>query len=479
MFRPDGNQLMHHEFGGNVSALFQWTSPFDTPRTRMRITEPSPLVPLLRTLRAVLLAGAWTPLGVEERLHAACLGVLKKTLWLKPLVRRLFAAYPESATPKRKALLKFLARDKRLLRSLEKLDPPPKFNLGAATAPRMSPVRDRFRQWQLPSLTSKLELAEWLGVTCAEVDWLTRSRRDRPVEKEHYRYRWIARPGRPRLFEIPRLRLKQAQRRLTALFALIPPHPAAHGFVAKRSAVSCLETHVGQQVVLRMDLQHFFPSIRRGRVTAMLREFGYPQLVAALIARLVTATVPPPILEEARPLCHEQSFELLQHSLGQPHLPQGAPTSPAVANLISWKLDCRLTGLAEYVGARYTRYADDLIFSGGQQFGRGLSQFREFVLAIALDEGFFIRHYKTRTMRRSGRQSAIGLVMNEKLNVPREDHEQLRAILHNCSRSGWESQNRDEHPDFLSHLRGRVAYIAATNPERGTKLAGMLERIKP
>ena len=432
---------------------------------------------VLRTLRAILLAGAWTPLGATERMQAASARVVKPTRWIAPLVRRLFQVSPEGSAPEHQALLKFLKRDKRLLAALAKLDPASKFNLRAGLAPRMSPARDRFRQWQLPSLTTKRELAEWLGITCAEIDWLTRSRRDRPVAKEHYRHRWVPKPGRPRLFEIPRLRLKQAQRRLTELFALIPSHAAAHGFVPQRSVASCLEPHVGQEVVLRMDLQHFFPSIRRGRVSAMLREFGYPRLVAALIARLVTATVPKTVLDEARLLCNEQAFELLQLSLGQPHLPQGAPTSPAVANLIAWKLDCRLAGLAQRVGAHYTRYADDLIFSGGRDFGRGLSHFREFVLAIAIDEGFFIRHHKTRTMKRGGRQSAIGLVMNERLNVPREDYEQLRAILHNCARNGLESQNRDEHPDFLAHLRGRIAYIAATNRERGLKLAAMLELI--
>ena len=432
---------------------------------------------VLRTLRAILLAGAWTPLGLTERVRAASARVVKPTRWIAPLIRRLFQDYPEGSAPERQELLKFLKRDKRLLQSLAKLDPASKFNLRAGLAPRMSPVRDRFRQWQLPSLTTKLELAEWLGVTSAEVDWLTRSRRDRPVEKEHYRYRWVPRPGRPRLFEIPRLRLKQAQRKLTELFALIPPHAAAHGFVPGRSVASCLEPHVGQEVVLRMDLRHFFPSIRRGRVMALLRDFGYPVVVAQLIARLVTATVPQPILEEARPLCGEQAFDVLSHALGQPHLPQGVPTSPVIANLVAWKLDCRLAGLAEKVGAQYTRYADDLIFSGDRSFGRGLTQFREFVLAIAIDEGFFIRHHKTRTMRSGGRQIATGLVLNQRLNVPREEYDQLRAILHNCARDGLASQNRDEHPDFLAHLQGRVAYVAATNAERGQKLMRLLQRI--
>ncbi len=432
---------------------------------------------LLRTLRAVLLAGSWTPLGAEERLRAACEGRLQETRWVRPLLRRLFKDYPERAPPERKALAQRLKRNKRLSQALSLLEPAPKLNLLAALASRMAPVRDKFRVWKLPSITTKLELAQWLGITCAEVDWLTRSRRDRPVEKEHYRYRWVHRPGRPRLFEIPRLRLKQAQRRLAELLAAIPPHAAAHGFVPGRSVVSCLKPHVGQAVVLRMDLQHFFPSIRRGRVMAMLRDYGYPQSIAAIIARLVTATVPQPILDEARPLCSAPAFELLQYSLAQPHLPQGAPTSPAVSNLITWRLDCRLAGLADRIGVRYTRYADDLIFSGDDQFGRSRPKFREMVLTIAIDEGFFIRHHKTRTMKQGCRQAVAGLVLNNRLNVPRDEYDQLRAILHNCARSGLASQNRDEHPDFLAHLRGKVAYVAATNAERGQKLRGLLSRI--
>lgn len=433
---------------------------------------------VLRTLRAILLAGPWTPMGTEERLHAACAGVVQEAGWVRPLIRRLFKVYPERQTPERKELARLLKRSKRLRTALANIDPPPRFNLRAARAIRMAPKCDRFREWKLPSLTSTQELAQWLGITCAEVDWLTRSRRDRPVEKEHYRYRWILRPGRPRLFEIPRLRLKQVQRKLMELFAAIPPHARAHGFVPGRSVASCLEPHVGQDIVLRMDLRHFFPSIRRGRVMAMLRDFGYPELVAKLIARLVTSTVPQPILETSRTSFGVQAYEVLSYALGQPHLPQGAPTSPVLANLVAWKLDCRLAGLAERVGAKYTRYADDLIFSGDRSFGRGLVKFRELVLAIAIDEGFSIRHTKTRTMRRGGRQIAAGLVMNQRLNVPRENYDQLRAILHNCARDGLETQNRDEHPDFLAHLKGRVAYVAAINPLRGQKLVEMIRKLE-
>ncbi len=438
-----------------------------TPAMRMRLT----------TLEKIFLAGPWTLRGAEDRVLAACFGVVRSCRWVSPLVGRIFNRFPVRLPPSRDELFQCLLQDQRLFKVLQKLDPLPIFNLSAAMVPRMAPVNDRFLEWDLPSVTSPIELAKCLGISSSELRWLTGTLRDRPVEKEHYRYRWVPRPGRPRLFEIPRLRIKQAQRKLTELFAAIPPHAAAHGFVPGRSVASCLEPHVGQEVVLRMDLRHFFPSIRRGRVMAMLRDFGYPQLVAQLIARLVTATVPQPILEEARPMCGEQAFEVLSHALGQPHLPQGAPSSPVIANLVAWKLDCRLAGLAEKIGAKYTRYADDLIFSGDRSFGRGLAQFRELVLTIAIDEGFFIRHHKTRTMRRGGRQIVAGLVMNQRLNVPREDYDQLRAILHNSVRDGLASQNRDEHPDFLAHLKGRVAYVAATNAERGRKLAGMLTQL--
>jgi hypothetical protein len=272
--------------------------------------------------------------------------------------------------------------------------------------------------------------------------------------------------------------LRRIQRILIELFAAIPVHPAAHGFVPGRSVATALAPHVGQAVVLRVDLRHFFPSIRRGRVLALLCDAGYPRDVASRIARLVTSTVPDEVLEQARPLCSDATLEQLRLSLCQPHLPQGSPTSPGIANRIAFRMDQRLTGLAQAAGANYTRYADDLIFSGDQRFARGLDRFREWVLAIAIDEGFFIRRTKTKVMRRGVRQSVAGLVLNDKLNVPRAEYDTLRAILHNCIRNGLQSQNRDEHPDFLSHLRGRVSYIAATNPQRGEKLRRLLDRIE-
>jgi retron-type reverse transcriptase len=134
-------------------------------------------------------------------------------------------------------------------------------------------------------------------------------------------------------------------------------------------------------------------------------------------------------------------------------LPQGAPTSPALANLCAFNLDLRLQAAAESLGARYSRYADDLVFSGGRQFERAARRFISLVGAIALEEGFSINFRKTRVMSKASSQRVNGIVVNEKLNVKRRERDQLKAILHNCVRHGPTSQNRAGLADFRAHLR--------------------------
>jgi hypothetical protein len=142
----------------------------------------------------------------------------------------------------------------------------------------------------------------------------------------------------------------------------------------------------------------------------------------------------------------------LRRLYATPHLPQGAPTSPALANICCYRLDCRLTALSESAGATYTRYADDLAFSGDHNFEKRVERFSASVAAILQEEGLRVHHRKTRVMRQSVRQHLAGLVTNEKANVVRRDFDQLKAVLTNCVRHGAESQNRDGRPDFRSHL---------------------------
>ena len=160
--------------------------------------------------------------------------------------------------------------------------------------------------------------------------------------------------------------------------------------------------------------------------------------------------------------------------LALPHLPQGAPSSPAVANLLAHTLDRRLSGLAAAVGARYGRYADDLVLSGDDLPVHGLVRR---TAAIAAEEGFTLRPDKTRIMPAHHRQRVTGLVVNASPAASRRDYDDLRALLHNCALTGPDAQNREAHPAFREHLLGRIAWVGAGRPARQARLRELFDRI--
>lgn len=280
------------------------------------------------------------------------------------------------------------------------------------------------------------------------------------------------------MIEAPKPQLKALQRQILArILNRIPPHPAAHGFVPGRSTKTFVAPHLGQRVVLKMDLQEFFPSITGTRVQTIFRMLGCPEAVADLLGGICTNAVPRRVWNEAagdtdRSRLHDAS---MLHT--RPHLPQGAPTSPALANVCAYRVDCRLTGLARSAGAEYTRYADDLAFSGGDEFERGVERFSTHVAAVLAEEGFTVNHRKTRIMRQGVRQRLAGLVANERFNVMRIDFDRLKATLHNCVRFGPASQNRSAHPHFREHLEGQIAWVEFVNPSKGRRLRAILTRL--
>jgi hypothetical protein len=276
------------------------------------------------------------------------------------------------------------------------------------------------------------------------------------------------------LIEAPKWRLRTAQRRiLDGILDYIPPHDAAHGFRERRSVVTFAQQHIGRAVVLRVDLQAFFASVFAARVIGILRIAGYPEEVSRTLAALCTHRTPPDVLADA-PERHPLDLARLR----TPHLPQGAPTSGALANLAAHRLDVRVAGLAAKLGASYSRYADDLVLSGDRQLARAAPTLVARLAAIASEEGFSLNFRKTRVMTESRRQRITGVVVNEKLSAPRAEVERLRAILHNCQRHDPATQNRDGHADFRAHLRGRVAWIRSLDPGKGAQLNAMFEQIQ-
>ena len=135
-------------------------------------------------------------------------------------------------------------------------------------------------------------------------------------------------------------------------------------------------------------------------------------------------------------------------------------------------MDCRLAGLARRAGAVYTRYADDLAFSGDD-----VDWISPYAAAIVEDEGFIVNHRKTRIMRQGVRQRLAGIVVNQGMNIIRPDFDLLKAILTNCVRLGPEGQNREGHADFRAHLRGRVGFVEMIHAGRGARLRAIFDRI--
>ena len=295
----------------------------------------------------------------------------------------------------------------------------------------------------------------------------------------HYHYRILAKEGGAiRLIEAPKERLKRIQKQILAeIIEKIPVHPAVHGFRRGRSVRTFAAPHVGQQVVLRMDLRDFFPSISTPRVQAMFRTAGYPESVANLLGGLCTTAAPRALWQEKGWSLDPLRMADARHLYAWPHLPQGAPSSPSLANICAFRVDCRLTGLAEGCGAVYTRYADDLAFSGGENFEHGVERFAIHAAAILLEEGFAVHHRKTRIMRQGVRQYLAGVVTNRRLNVPRPDYDRLKAILTNCIRQGPASQNHEAHADFRASLAGRVSFVEMINPDRGARLRRLFDQI--
>ncbi|MDF2444036.1 MAG: RNA-directed polymerase [Subtercola sp.] len=327
-------------------------------------------------------------------------------------------------------------------------------------------------------------LATLLDVTPGELDWLADvggwNRRAPAGPLHHYRYEWRSRPGRvPRLLEVPSERMRAAQRILLhEVFALLPLHDAAHGFVPGRSAITAARLHTGSEVVITLDLVTFFTRVSAGRVYGSLRQEGMPERVALALTGLATNRVPARVIRAMPPGGDPDERFALRQALAAAHLPQGAPTSPALANLAIRRLDSRLAGYAEAADARFTRYADDLTFSGPLSLRRRADAFVRGVTRIVREEGQLVNRQKTRVRPAATSQRVTGIVVNEHTALPRAEFDRLKAILHNCAALGPESQNRDRHDDFRAHLLGRLAWARDLNASKAERLEREFARIR-
>jgi len=302
----------------------------------------------------------------------------------------------------------------------------------------------------LPVLKTRADVAKLAGVELEALDALMRPGSE--AGSGYVEFDAPKRSGGVRRICAPRAKLKAAQRAiLDGILAHLPTHTAVHGFVPGRSTVTNARPHVGSTVVVRVDLEDFFPTVHYRRVKGLFEAHGYGDEVSSTLAGLTTW----------RPRLPDGTV------VWPGVLPQGAPTSPAIANLVCRRMDARLTALAKKAGATYTRYADDLSFSFREPPER-LGRFLWWVNAILQQEGFSENAAKRRVMRQGGRQRVTGLTVNEQVSIPREERRRFKAILANCRQHGVESQARGR-PDFARWLEGYAAYVRMVHPELGAR----------
>lgn len=271
------------------------------------------------------------------------------------------------------------------------------------------------------------------------------------------------RSGGVRLIESPPVPIIVFQKKLArALSELYRPKVTAHGFIPGRSIVTNARHHLGAKFVLNIDLAGFFHSIHFGRIFGLLQKppFSLKRNVAAVLAHLC---------------CWNK------------RLPQGAPTSPVLSNLVCRSLDTKLSQLGKAVGAKYSRYADDITFSTRRsEFPSRLAGFgldnnpvvlAEELVKIIRSEGFAVNDAKTRLLARHVRQEVTGVTINEKLSVHPNYARSLRGALWCWRRLGYDEANRrfrevydkksrvGGQPELARHLEGRIAFLTMVRGE--------------
>jgi RNA-directed DNA polymerase len=423
--------------------------------------------PLALDLAQAMLAGPWTATAVAE---AAAASLEHWPSWLDALALRVTSAYRRAPDQANVGALAQL-----IVAFLSERRAGPEPARGGPVVGFLHRTPALRHDWPVATVASVDDLAAVLELSDGQLAWLADVRGlERTVTAERLRnYRYAAVPrrsGLPRVIEAPKLRLKEVQRWiLREILDHVPVHEAAQGFARGRSVIDHARRHSGQPVVLRLDLADFFASVSAGRVFGIFRTLGYGDRVAHALTGLTTNVVPQhvwTVVHAAAASAAVPARFRLGRALATPHLPQGAPTSPALANLAAFRLDRRLSGLAAALGLRYSRYADDLTFSGAHLRRRGAGM-QELVATIVGEEGFALNRDKSVLRTRAARQSVCGVVVNAAPNVSRAEYDRLKAILHNAARHGPSGQGVAGRQ---AELQGRVAWVASLNPARGEKL---------
>lgn len=317
------------------------------------------------------------------------------------------------------------------------------------------------------------DIAELLEVSYKDfVYWIYRT-------PEKYRYVSFTIPkkhGTPRYIDAPNNNIKILQQKLNYILQIVfSPKYCVHGFTNGRSVVTNARKHVGRRYVLNIDLKDFFPSIHFGRVRGMFmgKPYNLPSKVATFLAHLC---------------CYKKV------------LPQGAPTSPVISNMICAKMDSELQRLAASNRCSYTRYADDISFSTSRHsFPSALATINDLgqvevgkeLVRIITENGFQIHPEKIWLRRKDRRQEVTGIIVNEHTNLPRKFTNNIRAMLHAWEKYGLESAQKHfeekfdkkhrapwkKKPRFQDVLKGKIEYLGMVKGKESSTYLRFLDQL--
>lgn len=326
----------------------------------------------------------------------------------------------------------------------------------------------KLTQFGLPHFEDALGLANALNISLGKLRFLAYNRKVSTTT--HYKRFYLAKKsGGKRLISAPMPKLKEVQYWvLDNILYKIKNTDSAHGFVPQRSILTNANNHIGQDVVINIDLKDFFPSIDYKRIKGLFAKLGYSQQIASILA-LICSEPDVDLVDIDRKTYYVASTER--------KLPQGAPTSPAITNLICYKLDHRFEGIAQKFNFSYSRYADDITFSAKGEGTKLVGQVLWAIKQVIEDEGFQVHPDKLAVMRKGSQQSVTGIVVNDKPGIDRKELHRFRALLHQIELKGTEGKSWRHGVDLENSMRGYANFVTMVKPEQGKRFKAQLDKI--
>ncbi len=321
---------------------------------------------------------------------------------------------------------------------------------------------------ELPEIDTPSQLAELLDISISDLRWFC-YHRDAATSIHYRRFTIPKSDGSQRAIWAPLAKLKAVQRTILAeIVERLMVHGSTHGFYAGRSTFTNAQQHLNPEILVKMDLKDFFPTITFPRVKGVFRKAGYKKQISTLLAALCTESPREEVIFKGK---------TYYVALGARALPQGAPTSPGLTNVLCLTLDRRMQALCSKNGWRYSRYADDMTFSVpvGTESKLTVSSLIGTVYTIVKDEGFRVNSKKTKIKRTGVRQKVTGLVVNGENppRPPRQLKRQIRAAIHNLK-----SGKALPEGESFARLKGYASYIKMCEPELGLKMLADLAAIE-